>query len=49
MTFTTKEEKNTSMENGIHENGNSDGRLNKYACASVMAASIISAVFGYGE
>ncbi|CAJ1930053.1 unnamed protein product [Sphenostylis stenocarpa] len=36
------------MENVI-ENGNSDGRLNKYAFASVMAASIISAVFGYGE
>ncbi|XP_027915250.1 probable polyol transporter 3 [Vigna unguiculata] len=35
------------MENGIDENGNSDGRLNKYAFASVMAASIISVVFGY--
>lgn len=53
MTATTGEEKNTldqlSMENGIDENGNSDGRLNKYAFASVMAASIISVVFGYGE
>lgn len=52
-TATTGEEKNTieqlSMENGIIENGNSDGKLNKYAFASVMAASIISAVFGYGE
>ncbi|RDX67230.1 putative polyol transporter 6, partial [Mucuna pruriens] len=36
-----------SMENCIDENGNSHGKLNKYACASVMAASIISAVFGY--
>ncbi|KAL9327750.1 hypothetical protein ACSQ67_002753 [Phaseolus vulgaris] len=51
MAATTQEEKHTlkqlSMENGIDKNGNSDGRLNKYACASVMAASIISAVFGY--
>ncbi|KAK7367428.1 hypothetical protein VNO80_09440 [Phaseolus coccineus] len=51
MNATTEEEKTTldqqSMENGIDKNGNSDGRLNKYACASVMAASIISAVFGY--
>lgn len=37
------------MENGIGENENSHGSLNKYACSSVMAASIISAVFGYGE
>ncbi|KAH1157899.1 hypothetical protein GYH30_030234 [Glycine max] len=35
------------MENGIGENENSHGSLNKYACSSVMAASIISAVFGY--
>lgn len=51
--MSTEEETNArcqlSMENGIDENGNSHRRLNKYALASVMAASIISAVFGYGE
>jgi len=37
------------MENGIRENGDRHRRLNKYACASVLAASIVSAMFGYGE
>ncbi|KAK7406664.1 hypothetical protein VNO78_08293 [Psophocarpus tetragonolobus] len=49
--MSTEEETNArcqlSMENGIDENGNSHGGLSKYACGSVMAASIISAVFGY--
>ncbi|KAL2348496.1 hypothetical protein Fmac_002496 [Flemingia macrophylla] len=37
-----------SMEN-VDENEDNHGKLNKYAFASVMAASIISVVFGYGE
>ncbi|CAJ1930057.1 unnamed protein product [Sphenostylis stenocarpa] len=47
------EDKNTNgqqfMENGIRENKETHRRLNKYACASVLAASIVSAMFGYGE
>lgn len=37
------------IENGIRKNGDSYRKLNKYACASVLAASIVSAMFGYGE
>ncbi|CAL0311505.1 unnamed protein product [Lupinus luteus] len=35
------------MENGAGEYGKSHDRLNTYACTCVLAASIISAVFGY--
>lgn len=35
-------------EDGNGENGDSQ-KLNKYACACVTAATIISAIFGYGE
>ncbi|KAK7406666.1 hypothetical protein VNO78_08295 [Psophocarpus tetragonolobus] len=31
----------------LTENGNSHKRLNKYACASVLAACIVSSMFGY--
>lgn len=37
------------MENGIHEIGDSHRKINKYACASVIAASTVSAIFGYSE
>ncbi|XP_020216857.1 probable polyol transporter 6 [Cajanus cajan] len=36
-----------SIENGIRENGDNHRRLNKYAFASVLAASIVSSIFGY--
>ncbi|XP_061342311.1 probable polyol transporter 6 [Gastrolobium bilobum] len=35
------------VENGIGEHGVSHSGLNKYACACVIAACIISAIFGY--
>ncbi|KHN36135.1 hypothetical protein glysoja_003258 [Glycine soja] len=31
------------------ENGDNHKGLNKYACASVLAANIVSAIFGYGN
>jgi len=44
----SSEDKNTNGQQ-FTENGDSHRRLNKYACASVLAASIISSMFGYGE
>nr|AFK41183.1 unknown [Lotus japonicus] len=35
------------MENRSGENGETNRRLNLYACVSVMAASILSAIYGY--
>ncbi|KAJ1419045.1 hypothetical protein SESBI_15307 [Sesbania bispinosa] len=51
--MSAEEEKNATcqlpMENGTGENGDSHGRLNKHAFASVIAASIITAIYGHGE
>ena len=44
----SSEDKNTDGQEFM-ENGDSNTRLNKYACASALAASIVSAMFGYGE
>lgn len=35
------------LEDGVNEK--SRRKLNTYACACVMAVTIISAIFGYGE
>lgn len=42
----SSEDKNT---NGQLFMEDSHRRVNKYACASVLAACIVSAMFGYGE
>ncbi|ESW28914.1 hypothetical protein PHAVU_002G028300 [Phaseolus vulgaris] len=42
----SSEDKNTDGQEFM-ENGDSNTRLNKYACASALAASIVSAMFGY--
>lgn len=51
--MSTQEKNNTHckhpMENRSGENGETNRRLNLYACVSVMAASILSAIYGYGD
>lgn len=43
-------EKAEAMSNGSEESCESKTtKVNKYACACVLTASIISAIFGYGE
>lgn len=37
------------IENGSGDFGDSHKRLNMYACASVVAASVIFALYGYGN
>lgn len=38
-----------SMEKEANGKGNENSFLNKHACACVLAATIISAIFGYSE
>ena len=38
-----------SMENGINKDDKSLKKLNKYACASVIIAAVITLIHGYGE
>jgi len=46
--MTEKEQKGQCQQ--PKENGNGENRrLNRYACACVLAATITSATFGYGE